>query len=110
MFCVFLWLLNPKLIKVLDLATRPGPLWTIAGSNWWLVPVEKEPAAFTVSPAKSGAARTEGTEVMAEASLSRVGLPDTCRERVSSVAFLKCHKEEKPMGSLYLSNYSESVG
>lgn len=94
MFCV-LWLLKPKLIKVLDLASRPGALWTIAGSNWWLVLVEKEPAASTVSLAKSGVARTEGTEVMAEASLSRVGLPDTCSD-ASSVALIKCHKEEKP--------------
>lgn len=100
---VLLWLLKPKLIKVLDLATRPGALWTIAGSNWWLVLVGKEPAAFTVSLAKSGAARTEATEGMAEASSSRVGLPYTCRERVSSVGVTK------KMDSLYLSHYSESV-
>lgn len=82
MFCVLLCLLEPNLIKV-DMATRPGTLWTIGGSDWWLVLVGKEPTAFTVSLAKSGAARTEGMEAMEEASLSRVGVPHACRERVS---------------------------
>lgn len=75
-------LLKPKLITLLmDLVNRPGTLWTIAVFNWWLVLVGKEPAAFTVSLAKSGAARMEGTGVMEGASLSRVGLQSTCRER-----------------------------
>lgn len=74
-----LGLLKPKLIKLLiDLANRPGTLWTSAVLNWWLVLVGKEPAAFTVSLAKSGGARMEATEVMEAASLSRVGLQYTC--------------------------------
>lgn len=74
-------LLKPKLITLLmDLANRPGTLWTSAVLNWWPVLVGKESAASTVSPAKSGAARMEATEVMEGASLSRVGLQFTCRE------------------------------
>lgn len=69
------WLLNPKLIKVLDLANSPGALWTIAASHWWLVLVGKEPTAFTVNLARSGAVRMEGTEAMEEASFSGVVSP-----------------------------------
>lgn len=87
-----LMLLKPKLIKFwLDLANRPGTLWTSAVLNWWLVLVGKEPAAFTVSLAKSGAALMEGTEAMEEASLSRVGLQYTCRELCLFTMF---HKED----------------
>lgn len=77
------WLLNPKLIKVLDLANSPGTLWTIGVSHWWLVLVGKEPTAFTVNLAKSGAAQMEGMEAMAEASFSGVGLLYTRREHAS---------------------------
>lgn len=74
-------LLRPKLIKLLiDLANRPGTLWTSDVLSWWLARVGKEPAAFTASLAKSGAARMEGTEVMEEASLSGVGLQYACRD------------------------------
>lgn len=59
---------EPNLMKSLDLANRPGTLWTIDVLNWWLVLVGKEPTAFIVNPGKSGVAQMEGTEAMEETS------------------------------------------
>lgn len=81
---------------MVGLATRPGTLWTSAALNWWLVLVGKESSAFTVSRAKSGAARTEGTGATAEASSSGVGLQEPWSSSSGCLLPLRSRKKTPP--------------
>lgn len=99
-----------RCILLIDLASRPGTSWTSAVLNWWLVLVGKEPPASTVSLAKSGAARTEGTEAMEEASLSRVALYCTCRQLCLVTMFYNCLKQDIELIYLFIFVSSQLIG